>query len=198
MKRLSSKAKRICQTVPLPKQGASVRQPEFSSDSDARRTGAPLTESTAHPSAINQIYSQTKYRSRRKMGLQKIFQEPRSSENVGNVRPNKLSRMVHDKALDLKVSVVQDDFHWQKILSLEVLTKLSLMLQNGLSHCLLSQLLRRWCVFEWFYSAIDYPWFAKSEFVEYLNHVGLGHIPRLTRVEWGVIRRYFSFDRFQY
>lgn len=161
VKRITSKAKRISQTVPLTKQGASVRQPEFSSDSDARRTGAPLTESTAHPSAINQIYSQTKYRSRRKMGLQKIFQEPRSSENVGNVRPTKLSRMVHDKALDLK---------------------------NGLSHCLLSQLLRRWCVFEWFYSAIDYPWFAKSEFVEYLNHVGLGHIPRLTRVEWGVIR----------
>ncbi|KAK8646934.1 hypothetical protein V6N13_120699 [Hibiscus sabdariffa] len=25
------------------------------------------------------------------------------------------------------------------------------------------------------------------EFVEYLNHVGLGHIPRLTHVEWGVI-----------
>jgi hypothetical protein len=42
---------------------------------------------------------------------------------------------------------------------------------------------------EWFYSAIDYPWFAKSEFVEYLNHVKLGHVPRLTRVEWGVITR---------
>ncbi|CAA6661334.1 unnamed protein product [Spirodela intermedia] len=57
-----------------------------------------------------------------------------------------------------------------------------------LSHCLSSPLLRRWCMFEWFYSAIDYPWFAKSEFVEYLDHVGLGHVPRLTRVEWGVIR----------
>ena len=30
--------------------------------------------------------------------------------------------------------------------------------------------------------------------MEYLDHVGLGHVPRLTRVEWGVIRRYnFSF-----
>ncbi|KAG7582825.1 SANT/Myb domain [Arabidopsis suecica] len=36
--------------------------------------------------------------------------------------------------------------------------------------------------------AIDYPWFARQEFVEYLDHVGLGHVPRLTRVEWGVIR----------
>lgn len=59
--------------------------------------------------------------------------------------------------------------------------------------CLSSSLVRRWCTFEWFYSAIDYPWFAKREFVEYLNHVGLGHIPRLTRVEWGVIRRYVSY-----
>lgn len=59
-----------------------------------------------------------------------------------------------------------------------------------MSCCLSSHLVRRWCTFEWFYSAIDYPWFAKREFEEYLNHVGLGHIPRLTRVEWGVIRRY--------
>ncbi|CAI0551250.1 unnamed protein product [Linum tenue] len=71
----------------------------------------------------------------------------------------------------------------------------SLPLQGGASHskedissCLSSPLIRRWCTFEWFYSAIDYPWFTKREFVEYLNHVGLCHIPTLTRVEWGVIR----------
>ncbi|OAE20354.1 hypothetical protein AXG93_209s1220 [Marchantia polymorpha subsp. ruderalis] len=56
-----------------------------------------------------------------------------------------------------------------------------------LIHCL-SPKVRRWCMFEWFYSAIDLPWFARNEFVEYLNHAGLGHVPRLTRVEWGVIR----------
>ncbi|KHN03986.1 Protein ALWAYS EARLY 2 [Glycine soja] len=49
-------------------------------------------------------------------------------------------------------------------------------------------MVRRWCMFEWFYSAIDYPWFSKREFMEYLNHVDLGRIPRLTRVEWSVIR----------
>ncbi|CAN1843178.1 Protein ALWAYS EARLY 2 [Linum perenne] len=52
----------------------------------------------------------------------------------------------------------------------------------------LSSKLRRWSRFEWFCSAIDYPWFAKREFVEYLDHVGLGHVSTLTRVEWGVIR----------
>lgn len=64
--------------------------------------------------------------------------------------------------------------------------------QEKLSRCLSCPLARRWCTFEWFYSAIDYPWFAKREFVDYLTHVGLEHIPRLTRVEWGVIRRYIS------
>ncbi|GAU42810.1 hypothetical protein TSUD_34540, partial [Trifolium subterraneum] len=60
--------------------------------------------------------------------------------------------------------------------------------KEKLSSCLSSYLVRRWFTFEWFYSALDYPWFAKREFVEYLNHVGLGNIPRLTRVEWSVIK----------
>ncbi|XP_063939454.1 protein ALWAYS EARLY 3-like isoform X3 [Daucus carota subsp. sativus] len=57
-----------------------------------------------------------------------------------------------------------------------------------LLNCFSNDGVRRWCAYEWFYSAIDYPWFAKREFVEYLLHVGLGHVPRLTHVEWGVIR----------
>ncbi|KAL8100354.1 protein ALWAYS EARLY 3-like [Apium graveolens] len=61
-------------------------------------------------------------------------------------------------------------------------------LEKRLANCISHHLARRWCTFEWFYSAIDYPWFAKREFVEYLFHVGLGHVPRLTRVEWGVLR----------
>lgn len=61
-------------------------------------------------------------------------------------------------------------------------------LKEKISHSLSLRDVRRWCIYEWFYSAIDYPWFAKREFVEYLDHVGLGHIPRLTRVEWGVVR----------
>ncbi|KAH9683364.1 protein ALWAYS EARLY 3 [Citrus sinensis] len=60
--------------------------------------------------------------------------------------------------------------------------------QEQLSNCLSWYQVRVWCVSEWFYSTIDYPWFAKREFVEYLDHVGLSHVPRLTRVEWGVIR----------
>ncbi|KAJ4967952.1 hypothetical protein NE237_014653 [Protea cynaroides] len=91
----------------------------------------------------------------------KMPKELNSSESVRNDQPAKYAPPLHDKALDLK---------------------------EKLSHALSSRLLRRWCSYEWFYSAIDYPWFAKREFVEYLNHVGLGHIPRLTRVEWGVIR----------
>ncbi|GJY14147.1 ALWAYS EARLY 3-like protein [Tanacetum coccineum] len=36
---------------------------------------------------------------------------------------------------------------------------------------------------------INDPWFLKREFAEYFYLVGLGHVPRLTRVKWGVIRR---------
>ncbi|XP_057512836.1 protein ALWAYS EARLY 2-like [Actinidia eriantha] len=73
--------------------------------------------------------------------------------------------------------------------SIDQLNKYStLQVGDKLSCCLSSSMVRKWCTFEWFYSAIDYPWFANSEFVEYLNHVGLGDIPRLNRVEWGVIR----------
>ncbi|KAL0658541.1 hypothetical protein Bca4012_079126 [Brassica carinata] len=63
------------------------------------------------------------------------------------------------------------------------------LLKEKVSTCLSHPLVRRRCIFEWFYSAIDYPWFAKMEFVDYLNHVGLGHVPRLTRLEWSVIKR---------
>ncbi|KAG5394531.1 hypothetical protein IGI04_024494 [Brassica rapa subsp. trilocularis] len=62
------------------------------------------------------------------------------------------------------------------------------LLKDKVSTCLSHPLVRRRCIFEWFYSAIDYPWFAKMEFVDYLNHVGLGHVPRLTRLEWSVIK----------
>lgn len=76
----------------------------------------------------------------------------------------------------------------QKIDDIKLSDDTLLDLKEKVSNCLLNPRLRRLCTFEWFYSAIDYPWFAKREFVEYLYHVGLGHVPRLTRVEWGVIR----------
>ncbi|KAG2584872.1 protein ALWAYS EARLY 2-like isoform X6 [Panicum virgatum] len=103
----------------------------------------------------------SKVKSRRKLGIQKsLSQECKPTEGAGDSGSEKLSYSLSN-IIDVK---------------------------DKLSHCLSSRLLRRWCMFEWFYSAIDYPWFAKSEFVEYLNHVKLGHVPRLTRVEWGVIR----------
>ncbi|KAF9594623.1 hypothetical protein IFM89_034245 [Coptis chinensis] len=68
--------------------------------------------------------------------------ELKSPENIGNDRPNNFSQSLHNRALDLK---------------------------EKLSRCLSSQILRRWCAFEWFYSAIDYPWFAKREFCRVLK-----------------------------
>ncbi|XP_016205527.1 protein ALWAYS EARLY 2 isoform X1 [Arachis ipaensis] len=104
----------------------------------------------------------TKRISKRKMSLPRTFiPKEKSSENKLKGQPNKYSSPPQDKASILK---------------------------EKLSSCLSSSMIRRWCAFEWFYSAIDYPWFSKREFMEYLNHVGLGNIPRLTRVEWSVIK----------
>ncbi|KAE8023391.1 hypothetical protein FH972_009090 [Carpinus fangiana] len=84
---------------------------------------------------------------------------------------------------DLAVSTAQF------LLQVKLVYQLNEEADEKLSCCISSPMVRRWRTFEWIYSAIDYPWFSKRVFVEYLNHVGLGHIPRLTRVEWGVIRR---------
>ncbi|XP_072981693.1 protein ALWAYS EARLY 3-like isoform X2 [Typha angustifolia] len=159
-KRSSSKVRRVGPVSPLSKQGKQIKPQENSLSTDLGLMD--MTETTVLATAGNQVNVVTKNRSRRKIGLQKAlaWKEFKSSESNGDHRPDKFSHSI-SRAIDLK---------------------------EKLSHCLSSRILRRWCVFEWFYSAIDYPWFAKSEFVEYLNHVRLGHVPRLTRVEWGVIR----------
>lgn len=120
-----------------------------------------IAETTTQVATTLHADLMAKGKSRRKLGIQKsLTQECKPAEGAGDSGSDKLSYSLSN-IIDLK---------------------------DKLSHCLSSRLLRRWCMFEWFYSAIDYPWFAKSEFVEYLNHVKLGHVPRLTHVEWGVIR----------
>ncbi|XP_074564654.1 protein ALWAYS EARLY 3-like isoform X2 [Curcuma longa] len=159
-KRFTAKGKRVSQVTPLVRQDKFVKAPENSSPVDAGRATIHLSETTVHVATENQGKLLGSNRNRRKISLIKALDWK-----------------------DFKPSSVADhpDRPSHSISS-------TFELKGKLSHCLSSKLLRRWCMFEWFYSAIDYPWFAKSEFVEYLNHVRLGHIPRLTRVEWGVIR----------
>ncbi|KAI9383036.1 hypothetical protein POPTR_013G020500v4 [Populus trichocarpa] len=118
----------------------------------------PNDLATAQVPVASQVILPTRKGSRRKMDLKRAM-IPKVGKSSVNIRKNQINRQ--DGAIHLK---------------------------DKLSCSLSSPMVRRWCTFEWFYSAVDYPWFAKREFVEYLNHVGLGHIPRLTRVEWGVIR----------
>ncbi|XP_011023637.1 PREDICTED: protein ALWAYS EARLY 2-like isoform X2 [Populus euphratica] len=118
----------------------------------------PNDLATAQVPVASQVILPTRKGSRRKMDLKRAT-IPKVGKSSVNIQKNQINRQ--DGAIHLK---------------------------DKLSCILSSPMVRRWCTFEWFYSAVDYPWFAKREFVEYLNHVGLGHIPRLTRVEWGVIR----------
>ncbi|XP_050223660.1 protein ALWAYS EARLY 2 isoform X2 [Mercurialis annua] len=136
---------------------------EGSFSGDQRNSAGGVATPIAQVPIASQVTLPTRKTSRRKRDLKKIFvfKVGNSSENILKTQADTSSISGQDTALHMK---------------------------KNLSSCLSSPTVRRWCTFEWFYSAIDFPWFAKREFVEYLNHVGLGHIPRLTRVEWGVIR----------
>ncbi|CAH2055030.1 unnamed protein product [Thlaspi arvense] len=128
--------------------------------SDNKGSVMDVVVSTKQVSDSGPASSPQKPPSRRKMSLKKSLQErDKSSDTI-----HKASR------------------------SSRSLSEQELFLKDKLSTSLLYPLARRRCIFEWFYSAIDHPWFAKMEFVDYLNHVGLGHIPRLTRLEWSVIK----------
>lgn len=61
--------------------------------------------------------------------------------------------------------------------------------QKKLMHCL-SPGLRRWCSYEWFYSAIDQPWFFNKTdpFPCHVVQTELGRT-RLTRTEWSMVRK---------
>ncbi|KAK4769059.1 hypothetical protein SAY86_027209 [Trapa natans] len=156
------KGKRTGQLPSIARNLKAIKLSESSFDADQRGREIGSVVSTQAPASI-QFVSATTYRSRRKKHLPKIWNPKESSG------PDTMSRKQFDK---------QTTFLQEK----------AIFLKDKLCCWLSSSLARRWCIFEWFYSAIDYPWFAKREFVEYLNHVGLGHIPRLTRVEWSVIR----------
>ncbi|KAK4354886.1 hypothetical protein RND71_027080 [Anisodus tanguticus] len=157
-KKSTNKGKRANQSV-SPKL---IKDQEHSSCADPRTEQSDSAHSTAQVPLENQVNLPTKVRSRRKMDLKK----PQ--------RQKKLK--IPDKSLD------------DTSASVTALHDRAFSLKEKISNCLSKHQVRSWCIYEWFYSAIDYPWFAKREFVEYLYHVGLGHVPRLTRVEWGVIR----------
>ncbi|KAJ6837548.1 protein ALWAYS EARLY 2-like isoform X2 [Iris pallida] len=163
-KKYVQKVKRVSQVNLLARQGKLSKSQEHpSSSTDVNKTATDINETSVRISTKDQVRLPTKLRSQRKMDLQKSLsgRESKSNESTGEDCPVGYSLAANKRLLNFK---------------------------EMLSHCLSSPMVRRWCAFEWFYSAIDYPWFAKTEFVEYLNHVKLGHIPRLTRVEWGVIR----------
>ncbi|KAA8527473.1 hypothetical protein F0562_034812 [Nyssa sinensis] len=159
------KGKRSSYNASQQKQGKFVKHPEHSSSStDPRKEGEDSAISTVQVPVASQANLPTKVRSRRKMDLQKpqILKDLKFSDKILCDQPTVPILSINEREIDLK--------------------------ERKLSKCLSNYRVRRWCAFEWFYSAVDYPWFAKREFVEYLYHVGLGHVPRLTRVEWGVVR----------
>ncbi|KAJ6397535.1 hypothetical protein OIU77_018530 [Salix suchowensis] len=152
------KGKRSAQISSPSKQLKSSKLPDGSFSADQKTIANDLATSTEQVPVASQVILSTRKTSRRKMDIKRAMIP---KVNVLKNQTSKYTISLQDGATRLK---------------------------DKLSCILSSPMVRRWCAFEWFYSAVDYPWFARREFVEYLNHVGLGHIPRLTRVEWGVIR----------
>eukprot|EP00887_Chlorella_sp_A99_P005777 scaffold1.g5777.t1 len=60
-------------------------------------------------------------------------------------------------------------------------------LEAQLRHCLAVPA-RRWCRFEFFYSALDRPFFMQTAIDDLLRHCGLAGVTALTRKEWGLLR----------
>ncbi|XP_044487094.1 protein ALWAYS EARLY 3-like isoform X2 [Mangifera indica] len=162
LKKFVSKGKRTHSSA-QPKHGKLVKPPERTSSTGQRKESNNAGPSTTHVPSTNEINLPTKVGSKRKNTPRKLLiqMDTKSSGDLLNGQSYKAVPSLNDKTLKLK---------------------------DQLSGCLSWYLVQRWCVFEWFYSSIDYPWFAKREFAEYLDHVGLSHVPRLTHVEWGVIK----------
>ncbi|KAH0992900.1 hypothetical protein GBA52_004383 [Prunus armeniaca] len=165
VKKSASKGKRSSHYTTHPKQGKLVKKTLWnaSSTTDRKREENNSGLSTVQVPSANPANLPTKNWGKWEMDMQKssMQKDTKSPESILVDQPDKLVPSFRNRELNIK---------------------------EKLSNCLSRYQVRRWCAFEWFYSAIDYPWFAKREFVEYLDHVGLGHVPRLTRVEWGVIR----------
>ena len=80
---------------------------------------------------------------------------------------------------------------------------------------LLRPKLRRWAMYEWFYSPVDFAWFRENAFLAVLQvncplevhhpalhtilpcgqDAGLGHVTHLTRIEWSYLRSLFGKPR---
>ncbi|KAL6641516.1 hypothetical protein ACP70R_019697 [Stipagrostis hirtigluma subsp. patula] len=105
----------------------------------------------------------------------------------GGVYPNEPSEIKPEISMSRKTKIKSKSLNGTKFVSCN---EGSDNLQaRKLLHCLSSESLRRWCTYEWFYSAVDFPWFMNYKFVKYLHHLNLSHLSRLTRSEWSIIRR---------
>lgn len=173
-----------------------LRAPDVSSSNDSHAGDTEVAVSSGQVHCDSQVVNPSRRKRRRKQD-RTVLQKDRNYDPSGCSSDR--SSVPQDSLQDVKVSLLISDNSFSGFLCLLTYKAyayslfVQLKLQGRLLHCLSWHEVRRWCVYEWFYSAIDYPWFAKREFVEYLDHVGLGHIPRLTRFELGVIRKYKAF-----
>ncbi len=54
---------------------------------------------------------------------------------------------------------------------------------------------RRWIACEFFYSAIDRPWFMENPLADWLRHVGISPTTKAYAQEWGLIKSFGEVKR---
>lgn len=68
-------------------------------------------------------------------------------------------------------------------------------MERCLRTLLVSSRVRRWCMHEWHYGALDRPWYLQNPLRDFLQHAGLGDVTHLARKEWSVLRAAIRGDR---
>ncbi|CAL4932457.1 unnamed protein product [Urochloa decumbens] len=162
---------------------------EFSASNTKQKKHTELLNAVDPAEEINVVHDNITEGSSNSDSARGIGDLPESSANIScEVYPNvpremnpeismsrrrKMKNKMHSKKVHMSCNEGSDNVQARKLL-----------------HCLSSESLRRWCTYEWFYSAVDFPWFMDNDFAKYLNHPYLRHITRLARPEWSIIRSY--------
>eukprot|EP01080_Neovahlkampfia_damariscottae_P010307 gene10307-2724_t len=96
-----------------------------------------------------------------------------------NLPPKLRSKKIGPSSYKINIDVIGEVNQEQKEFMEEMCSKFSHVLSTNA---------KKFMIYEWFYSVIDYHYFSKNEFEDCLHDLNLSHIEKLTRYEWNQIR----------
>lgn len=112
------------------------------------------------PLALDPLDAATQSPKHTEIDSARLAQEPRTPDGRAQVA-NPLGYMTTDEWLEIKKTIRRHN----------------------------SQKFQRWCVFEYFYAAVDRPYFMQEEFSQCMVHCGFGEVKTLPRRAWTFVRK---------